>query len=104
MRVTFVVGGFTLAGGARVVLMLAQRLMRPGHKVVVVGPQVRRRDVGRARVLLRCQGWLTSRTNLSYVRELGPQVERRLLYRHRPVEDRDLPHADVVVQTWWQTA
>jgi glycosyltransferase involved in cell wall biosynthesis len=58
----------------------------------------------RIKALLRGRGWLTIRPNLAYFEELGLQLEHRLLDRYRPVEDRDLPDADVVVATWWLTA
>jgi glycosyltransferase involved in cell wall biosynthesis len=53
---------------------------------------------------MKGQGWLKARQDLGYFKELGLQLDHRLLDRYRPVEDRDLPDADVVLATWWSTA
>jgi glycosyltransferase involved in cell wall biosynthesis len=34
----------------------------------------------------------------------GIGVEHRVIDRYRPITDRDLPDADVVIATWWRTA
>jgi glycosyltransferase involved in cell wall biosynthesis len=106
MRITFVLPDIGLAGGVRVVLMLADQLRARGNRVLVVAPppaQPGWRD--RAKALLRGRGWLPAvRPDLSYLTQLGLQVECRMLERHRAVEDRDLPDADVVVASWWLTA
>jgi glycosyltransferase involved in cell wall biosynthesis len=95
-----------LSGGTRVVLMIAEHLRRRGHQPFVIAPPPPQPGLkARIRALLKGEGWLRGeRPDLAYVQELGLQVEYRLLDRHRPVEDRDLPDADVVVATWWLTA
>jgi len=35
---------------------------------------------------------------------VGSGVEHRVLDRWRPIVDADLPDADVVIATWWETA
>jgi len=53
--------------------------------------------------LLRGRGWISPPENEpSFFDNLG--VEHKIIDRHRPVEDKDVPDADVVAATWWETA
>jgi glycosyltransferase involved in cell wall biosynthesis len=53
--------------------------------------------------LLRGRGWISPPENEpSFFDNLG--VEHKITDRYRPVEDKDVPDADVVVATWWETA
>ncbi|MEL6774378.1 MAG: glycosyltransferase family 4 protein [Pseudomonadota bacterium] len=103
MRITFVLPSPNLKGGTRVVAIHAENLMRRGHIVTVVTPP------GRAPRLPR---WSPKRL----LRKLMPPPPRgpthldgrgldlRILDRIRPVTAADVPDADVIVGTWWETA
>jgi glycosyltransferase involved in cell wall biosynthesis len=53
--------------------------------------------------LLQGRGWISPLKNEpSFFDNLG--VEHKITDRHRPVEDKDVPDADVVIATWWETA
>ena len=53
--------------------------------------------------LLRGRGWISPPENeLSFFDNLA--VEHKIIDRYRPVEDKDVPDADVVIATWWETA
>jgi len=53
--------------------------------------------------LLRGRGWISPpQKEPSFFDNLG--VEHKITDRYRPVEDKDVPDADVVVATWWETA
>lgn len=102
MRIVFVLPYAGLAGGIRVVAVYARLLKERGHVVTVVStPPGSRPLKARLRSLLAGRGW-----GLEY----GPghldgvEVEHRCLETFRPVEDRDVPDADVVVATWYETA
>src|SRR5262249_38289403 len=104
MRISFVLPCFDLTGGNRVVSIYAEAVRRRGHEVLAVAPQPRRptwRQI--ARSLLRGRGWPARHV-------AGPSHFDRLDVPHRtlahagPVTDADLPDADVVVATWWETA
>lgn len=105
MNITFVMaGGFSLSGGDRVIATYAKHLRQRGHQVSVIAcpPQ----PLGlrhRIRTLVREKKWLTSKPrNLSHFDHLAvPHVQ---LDRCRPVQDSDVPDADVVIATWWETA
>jgi glycosyltransferase involved in cell wall biosynthesis len=104
MRITFVLPCFDLTGGNRVVSIYAEALCRLGHEVNVVAPEPRRPGWGRIlRSLLRGRGWPTGTDQgPSHFDELT--VPHRILEHPGPVTDADLPPADVVVATWWETA
>lgn len=104
MRITFVLPVFDLSGGVRVVAQYAERLRRRGHDVLVVGC-----PPAPLSLRARLRGWMRARdrrvrdrAGASHLDGLG--VPRRLLERRRPVRASDLPDADVVVATWWETA
>ena len=103
MRVNFVLPEDNLAGGTRVIAMYAEHLRRQGHRVVVIS-QPRRLPSLRSRFksLLTGQGWPTAAHGPSYFDPL--EVEHRVIKTCRPITDRDLPDADAVVATWWETA
>lgn len=104
MRITFVLPVLNMNGGCRVVAIYARELARRGHVVNVVAPPVE--PIGlRGRV----KGWLKGHSELSEVERRRSHfddldINCRVLERRRPVADGDVPDADVVVATWWETA
>ncbi len=105
MRVSFVLPDANLGGGTRAIAMIAEHLRRRGHDVLVVSTPVRPpADLrGKLYSLVRGNGW-PSGTAVRPSHLDGTAVPRRVLRRWRPVDDRDLPDADVVIATWWETA
>lgn len=105
MKITFVLGGgFSMAGGDRVIAIYADRLKKRGHDVFLISrprpmPTLRQQ----VKSLLKGRGWISppeqERSHFDHL-----DVPRRLLERHRPVTEADVPDADVVVATWWETA
>lgn len=103
MRITFVLAsGFSLSGGDRVIAKLAQELDARGHTVNLVSRP--RRTPSRRE---RWKG--IARGKRDKVIPMGSHFDelpmpRRVLERYRPVTDADVPDADVVIATWWETA
>ncbi len=104
MRITFVLPYADMSGGVRVVGIHARNLQERGHTVLVVSrPRPRLSWKRKVKFFLR---------NLRLPREIpqGPThlekagVPWKILDTPRPVEDRDLPDADILVATWWDTA
>jgi len=105
MRITFVMASVDLSGGNRVIAIYAERLQRRGHQVTIVARP-------RKPVTLRhkLHDWLHGYPipqNVPY----GPShfdnlpgVEFRKLKKHQPIAADDVPDADVVIATWWETA
>jgi glycosyltransferase involved in cell wall biosynthesis len=98
MRITFVLASYSLSGGSRVIATFAKQLHERGHTVNLIARP------------LRPAAW---RTRLKTFYKSAPANEshfdtlpmpRRILESYRPVMNDDVPDADVVVATWWETA
>lgn len=105
MRVTFVLPTLDYSGGNRVVAMHAAGLIERGHRVSVVVPRPGRSglkdSLGR---LLAGAAWRGGEqaTGGSHVEDAGlvPIVAAKA----GAVRAADVPDADVIVATWWETA
>lgn len=104
MKITFVLAIADLSGGVRVVSIYADRLRRRGHEVVIVVRPPRAPTLKE-----RARAAFTGRSLPSAAR-VGPShldgldVDVRFIDVHRPVTAADVPDADVIVATWWETA
>lgn len=103
MKITFVAQVADLSGGCRVIATHANHLKARGHEVTVVAskwptPSLQKRMA--ARLLGR---WLPppqpEKTHFDSL-----EGEFRLLKHSGSVTNSDLPDADVVIATWWETA
>ncbi|GJM19122.1 MAG: hypothetical protein DHS20C14_13350 [Phycisphaeraceae bacterium] len=104
LRITFVLPTLDLSGGVRVIAALANELHTRGHNVLVVaGPPIRPplRDRLRAKLKGPQHRWWPD-PDKHHFTSLDVPVKR--LESARPVRDTDLPEADAVVATWWETA
>ena len=104
MRVTFVIPNDGMTGGIRVVAIYADRLARRGHEVVVIAPGERRISLyAKVRSLIAGRGWPKIPVpEPSYFESLSIKV--RKLEAARPIVDADVPDADAIIATWWETA
>lgn len=102
MKITFVIPNPGLAGGIRVVALYAKGLQQRGHQVLVVS-RTRRQPSLRQQVrsLLKGRGWI-SRPKQSPSHFDNLDVPRQVIAP--PITDADIPDADVVVATMWNTA
>jgi glycosyltransferase involved in cell wall biosynthesis len=104
MRITFVCTAFDMFGGQRVIALYASRLRAKGHEVVVVGLPPKPHSLRTRLRALRKGRWLRWREPMGPSHfDPYPGLARRL-ERFRPITARDVPDADVVVATWWETA
>lgn len=104
MRINFILPTVNLSGGIRVVAIHARALAERGHEVVLVSPppappSLRERLGSLRHILGRSRGEGPPASHLD-----GLGLDHRVLERWRPPTDQDLPDADVVVATWWETA
>jgi len=106
MKITFVLPHAGLAGGIRVVAIYADRLKKHGHDVFVVSQPLSRPTLKeQVRSILRGKGWIpTPKFKKSHLDLIASDVPHRILERSRAVVDTDVPDADVVIATWWETA
>jgi glycosyltransferase involved in cell wall biosynthesis len=104
MRITFVCPPVNLSGGIRVIATYAHRLHLRGHQVVVVAPPPRQPSLrDKVRSLVKHGTFPAAEVaDASHFDGLG--LDLRVLDRHRPVSAGDVPDADVVIATWWETA
>jgi glycosyltransferase involved in cell wall biosynthesis len=105
MKITFVLPYAALGGGVRAVAMIARNLAAFGHKVTIVSTPKKqvplKRRIGS---LLRGNGWPSNgKRDPSHLDTLVG-VEHRRIDEYRPIVSSDLPDADAVIATWWETA
>jgi glycosyltransferase involved in cell wall biosynthesis len=109
LRITFVLPHAGMAGGIRVLAIYAQRLRERGHDVRIVSrnwiPPGRR-----GKAWARVRRWLHRADPRPDKGPLDPShfdaldIPLTRVVRDRPITDADVPDADVVVATWWETA
>jgi len=104
MKITFILPGLSLTGGVRVVAIYADCLQKLGHQIHVVAPKQRQPKLfDQFRSLAKGRGWIEkSKPQPSYFDRLN--ISLTLTDSDRPIVDSDLPDADAVVATWWETA
>jgi glycosyltransferase involved in cell wall biosynthesis len=103
MRITFILPNVSMGGGTRVVAIYAQELMRLGHDVCVISLPLRSRPLGeKMKSWIKGTGWSPHWSRSSHLDNL--KLDHRILDVWRPITDADVPDADVVIATWWETA
>jgi glycosyltransferase involved in cell wall biosynthesis len=106
MQITFLMPADNLTGGCRVVATYAKILQSRGHTVHIVGgPPIR--PTWRERL----RAWRRGQMQALRQRQHPPPghltlsgVPYSVLERPRPIKAADVPNADVVIATWWETA
>ncbi len=104
MRITFVLPYAGLAGGVRVVAEYAQRLSARGHVVNLISTRYRwpSRRMRFAKAVERTLRNALGHREPSHLNGIG--VPHTTIGHAPPVTDADVPDADVIVATWWETA
>ncbi|MEG4858619.1 glycosyltransferase family 4 protein [Microcoleus sp. K1-B6] len=104
MKITFVLPTLSLTGGMRVLSIYTELLQKRGHKIFIVSmPLPQPTLLQQLRSLLRGRGWLSApKTQKSHFDKVD--VESRVIETNRPITDLDVPDADIVMATWWETA
>jgi len=104
MRITFVLPTVDFSGGTRVVATYVERLIARGHDVTCVSV-VDRGMPFRQRV----KSFATGRGLPTYPANPKSHLDAVKGVHHvvrpfRSIRDRDVPDADVIISTWWETA
>ncbi len=104
MKITFVIPNADLSGGIRVIAIYAERLKKRGHDVLVVSaPKPRPTPKEQAKSVLKGKGWIPYKDDEPSHFE-NSVVPLKVIEHYRPIIDADVPDADVVIATWWETA
>lgn len=102
MRITFVLArGVGLSGGQRTIAQWARHLQRRGHQVLLIWPPEPTPGL-RERLRELRRDPFGAQHKRSHFDRLD--VPRRVLERSRLVTAADVPDANVVIATWWETA
>jgi len=104
LKITFVVPALNLSGGLRVVSIYAKLLAEKGHDITVVSPNKRMPTVKeRVKSILNWKGYkFNSNFDESFFSDAIYDV--KILDSHRSVKCNDVPDADIVIATFWNTA
>jgi glycosyltransferase involved in cell wall biosynthesis len=106
MRITFLAPHDSFNGGVRVIALYARLLQARGHEVTIVSTPRSRPGLWEQARALRHGRWRAlrrkTRPQQAHLGQAG--VPQRLLRPGRAVTAADVPDADVVVATWWETA
>ena len=98
MKITFLLPVVNMSGGIRVVVIYAKKLAERGHEVTLVSvPRQATRKVHRIQQALSL--FKAPKSHLD-----GLELNHHVLESYRPIVDSDVPDADVVIATWWETA
>jgi glycosyltransferase involved in cell wall biosynthesis len=103
VKVTFVLPHAGLHGGIRVCAIYAAHLHARGHDVTVVSTP--KRDltwIAKAKNFVKGAQWKFDLRGPSHFDNVP--VKHHVVDRFRPIVDSDLPDADIVIATWWETA
>ena len=104
MKITFLLPYAGLAGGVRVVAIYAALLKQRGHKVTVVSlPQTALSLKKKLLISMRDRRWPSHNKHAPSHFD-GVEVDHIVLEKSRPIANEDVPDADVVIATWWETA
>lgn len=104
MRITFILPIVNMSGGIKVPAIYARALAAKNHTVTLISPPPATMPVRRKiKSLLSGKGWPQNpRAFESHLDGTG--LDHLILNRFRPVTDSDVPDADIVIATWWETA
>lgn len=103
MKITFLLPPVCLTGGIKVVANHAHYLIQQGHEVTIVAPDDPLPPLRERLKRLLKHGTTRGHAKApSHLEKLA--IRYKVLDKYRPITDADVPDADVVVATWWETA
>ncbi len=104
LRIVFVLPPPNLGGGTRTIAIYAEQLEKRGHEVIVLSvPKPRPTLKDQLRSVLKRKGWLSTQPRDPSHFD-GRDIDHRQIDQTRPIAELDVPDADVVIATWWETA
>lgn len=103
MKITFLSVSLNMGGGIKVMAIYAQYLIKQGHEVNIVSTPMQSKPTLFARLknALRFKFFYPT-TQKSHFD--GLNINNHVIDAYRPIVDADVPDADIVIATWWETA
>ena len=104
MKINIILPVVNLSGGVRVIAIYADMLTKRGHQVTVVSPGKRKLTFrNRIKTFIRENRWKDTKVFCTdYFDESN--VDLKILDSYRPVNESDVPDADILIATFWLTA
>ena len=103
MKINFILPPANMSGGIKVIGIYAKSLADKGHDVTLVSPPPRPAPLrGKLKSLLTGKGWPVQKPQPSHLD--GLNLSHKVIDCYRPITDSDVPDADIVIATWWETA
>jgi len=104
VKITFILPPVDMSGGIKVIAIYAEALQNNGHEVVLISPPPPRLPLyDRFHSLAHGHGWPKySAHSPSHLDDRN--LDHRLLESYRKPTDDDVPDADIIIATWWETA
>jgi glycosyltransferase involved in cell wall biosynthesis len=104
MKITFILPTLNFNGGIRVIAIYADYLSRFGHDVTVVSPGKPTPNLKQ-----KIKSYITRKTwqgdkHFSSIYFNSLDINLLILDKFRPVEEKDISDANIVIATWWETA
>ena len=104
MKITVINPTVNFSGGIRVVAIYADQLQKRGHEVQLISvPNFTPTITQQVKSLLKGKG-LISKPKYPPSHFDNISVPHYVIDHRPPVVDQDVPDADVVIATWWETA
>lgn len=109
MKIIFLFPTPNFSGGCRVVAIYAEGLAKRGHKVTIVATKPKEKSIfDKMKIFIKSRQWLKNRTSKELVKNTHFEniegVEIKVLEHAGPIKNIDVPNADIVIATWWETA
>lgn len=102
MRITFLSPTLNMGGGIKVIAIHANYLVGKGHEVLVVSVPSQSPKL-RTRIKNAFKGkFFYTRIHKSHFD--NTVIKQHVIDKSRPILSSDLPDADIIIATWWETA
>ena len=102
MRITFLCPTLNMGGGIKVIAIYANYLASKGHEVLVVSvPSQTPTLKTKIKSFIKGKYFYTAPQKSHFI---NSTVKQHILDKNRPMLSSDLPDADIVIATWWETA
>lgn len=103
MKITFLSPSLNMGGGTKVIAIYAEFLVKNGHEVNIVSTPISSKPFIKQRLknALKLKFFYPT-TQPSHFDQLN--IKNHLIDAYRPIGDADVPDADIVIATWWETA